>query len=147
MSVMGKLKLTAEKRRENTETAEQQMRRRLIEHLDGQLELAEAELRGEQLMKTRQVYITNDDGERLAITKERRLRKWYWRNVDGSWFLELRYGNKALKLSGDKTAIQIGGKEKLAEVIGMLKDAVMAGELDKALEMAKKERMATLRKS
>ncbi|OEJ67511.1 hypothetical protein [Magnetovibrio blakemorei] len=146
MSVMRKLKLTAEKRGENTETAEQQMRRRLVEHLDEQLELAAAELRGEKLVKTRQIYVTAENGERVTQRIEQRLRKWYWRNVDGNWFTEVRYGNRALKLSGENTAIEVGEKEKLAEVIGMLKDAVMAGELDKALAMAKKERMATLRK-
>ena len=69
------------------------------------------------------------------------------RDADGDWFMELRYGNKAIKLSGENTAVEVGGKEKLTTVITTLTDAVKAGELDKALAAAKKERMAMLRKS
>ena len=146
MSVIRKLKLTKEQRNEHTETAEERMRQRLLGHLDEQLELAEAEARGEQLTKTRQIYVTNEDGERVAQAVERRMRKWYWRNAEGNWLFEVRYGNKALKLSGENTAIEVGEREQLAETIGAVKEAVAAGELDKALAMAKKERAAMLRK-
>ena len=84
--------------------------------------------------------------ERIEQAVERRLRKWYWRNADSTWFMEVRYGNRALKLSGENTAIEVGEREKLTEVIGAVKDAVMAGELDKILAAAKKERMTMLRK-
>ena len=147
MSAMKKLKMTAEVRGGNIESIEQHLRRRMLEQLDEQFELAEAELKGEQLIKTRQIYVTNEDGERVTKTEERRLRKWYWRNSDGNWFMELRYGNKAIKLSGENTAVEVGEKAKLTTVIATLTDAVKAGELDKAMALAKKERMATLRKS
>jgi hypothetical protein len=87
------------------------------------------------------------DEWRLAQTAERRLHKWYWRNGDGNWLLELRYGNRPLKLNGDSTAVLVGKLEQLTSVIETLIEAVTAGELDKALAAAKKERMATLRKS
>jgi len=45
------------------------------------------------------------------------------------------------------TAVEVGEKAKLTTVIATLTDAVKAGELDKAMALAKKERMATLRKS
>ncbi|CAA7614249.1 hypothetical protein [Magnetospirillum sp. SS-4] len=60
--------------------------------------------------------------------------------------MELRYGNQPLKLNGDNTAVLVGKLEQLAGVIETLMEAVAAGELDKALAAAKKERMATLRK-
>ncbi len=50
------------------------------------------------------------------------------------------------RLDGKKTAVEVGDKSKLAEVIGTLMDAVKAGELDKALLAAKKERAALMRK-
>ena len=146
MGVMSKLKMTNEVRGGNVESIEQHLRRRMLEQLDEQLELAEAELKGKPLIKTRQIYVTNEDGERVTRTEERRLRKWYWRNADGNWFMELRYGNKAIKLSGENTAVEVGGKEKLTTVIATLSNAVKAGELDKAMALAKNERMTTLRK-
>ncbi len=147
MNVMKKLKMTAEVRGGNIESIEQHLRRRMLEQLDEQQGLADAEIKGEQFVKTQQIYVTNEDGERIAKTVERRLRKWFWRNSDGNWFMELRYGNKAIKLSGENTAVEVGDKGKLTTVIATLTDAVKAGELDKALAVAKKERMAMLRKS
>ncbi len=146
MATLAKLKLSTETRGSNTMSAEQRMRERLLEQLEEQRELAVAEAAGEQVVKTRQVFETNENGERIAKTVLRKQRKWYWRNADGVWLLEVRYGNKALKLSGDKTAVEAGGVEKLADTIETLKAAVKAGELDKQLAAARKERMTTLRK-
>ena len=74
---------------------------------------------------------------RFGRCDERHLRK---------WFMELRYGGKALKLSGDRTAVEVGDKAKLVETVATLIEAVKAGKLDKALLAAKKERAAVMRK-
>ena len=60
--------------------------------------------------------------------------------------MELRYGGKALKLSGNRTAIEVGDKAKLTETVATLIEAVKAGELDKMLLAAKKERAAVMRR-
>lgn len=91
-------------------------------------------------------YKTDENGERVGYERSKRLRQWFWQNADGNWLLELRYGNRPLKLSGDNTAVVVGKQEQLAGVLETLMEAVTAGELDKALAAAKKERLATLRK-
>jgi hypothetical protein len=146
MSMMAKLKFSNEQRNAEYETAEDKLRARLLAHLGEQLELAKAEQTGERVVRTRQIYVTNEAGERVLTEVEKRLRKWFWHNVEGSWFIELRYGGKVLKLDGKQTAVEVGDKSKLAEVIGTLMDAVKAGELDRALLAAKKERAALMRK-
>ncbi len=146
MTMMAKLKLTTEERNKQHETTEDRLRAKLLERLDEQLELAGAELKGESVVKTRHIYVTNEAGERVSKDVERRLRKWFWRNATGSWFMELRYGGKALKLSGNRTAVEVGEKDKLTETVATLIDAVKAGELDKALLAAKKERAAQMRR-
>ena len=147
MTVMQGLKLTAEKRTRVAATLEDSLRGKLLERLDEQKELVGAELAGKQLVKTRTVYVTNDAGERVAQEKPRRIRKWYCHNGDGAWFIELRYGGKVMKIAGENTAIEIGELKKAQKVIDTLMQAVTAGELDKALLAAKKERMAMLRRN
>ncbi len=144
--MMAKLKLTTEQRSKQNETAEEKLRAKLLERLGEQLELAEAEQKGESVVKTRRIFVANEDGERVGKDIERRLRKWFWRSVGGTWFMELRYGGKALKLSGNRTAIEVGDKAKLTETIATLIEAVKAGELDKVLLAAKKERAAVMRR-
>lgn len=58
------LKLTNAMRQDNAETMEQRLRRRLIERLGEQLEMAKAELEGADYRKTRRIYITAEDGTR-----------------------------------------------------------------------------------
>lgn len=147
MGIMNKLKLTTTKRENRTVNAVELLRSKLTEKLDEQLEMIQAEQVGKKLVKTKEVYITNEAGERIAQKQDRRMRKWYWADADGTWYIELRYGNKVLKLAGNNTAIEVGDKSKLADTIKSVKEAVTAGELDKALANAKKERMATLRKN
>jgi Family of unknown function (DUF6641) len=146
MAVMTKLKLTNEQRTHETKTTEDKLRAKVLERLAEQLELAEAELAGTTIVKMRKAYVVDDNGERVALDVERRLRKWFWRNEKGVWFIELRYSNKAIKIDGAKTAIEVGDLNKLGSVIAMLIDAVKAGELDDRLLAAKTERVAKARK-
>lgn len=146
MSVMKQLKLSTESRLASIETDQERLRRRLIEQLDEQLELVQADLAGETIVKTRTVYATNENGERVAQKLPRRMRRWYWHNSVGTWFVELCYGNRPLNIDPDKSAIEAGKREDIVPVLNKLKEAVKAGELDKCLEQARKERAITMRK-
>ena len=146
MSIVKQLKLSAENRFFSIESDEQRLRRRLVEQLDEQLELIQADLAGEPLIKTRTVYATNENGERVAQKLPRRIRRWYWHNSAGTWFMELCYGNRPLSILPDKSAIEVGKREDLPKVLEKLKEAISAGELDKPLEQAWKERSITMRK-
>tara|TARA_Y100001934_G_C12228121_1_gene714000 strand:- start:91 stop:438 length:348 start_codon:yes stop_codon:yes gene_type:complete len=104
MSVMKQLRLSTESRLSSFETDQERLRRRLIEQLDEQLELVQADLAGETIIKTRTVYVTNENGERVAQKQPRRMRRWYWHNSAGIWFIELCYGNRPLNIVPDKSA-------------------------------------------
>ena len=146
MAVMAKLKLTTDKRTKQAASVEDGLRSKLLDRLAEQLKLAEAALAGRELTLTRTIYVNNEAGERVAKEVARRLRKWFWHNGEGTWFLELRYGGKVMKIAGDKTAIEVGELVDVPNTIATIMEAVGAGELDKALLAAKKERMATLRR-
>ncbi len=47
--------------------------------------------------------------------------------------LTLRYGNRPLAITGDKSTIEIGTLDKLPKIIDTIIEAVKAGELDKQL--------------
>jgi hypothetical protein len=66
----------------------------------------------------------------------KRPRRWFWHNLEGKWFVELRYGNRPLSIDGRNTAIEVGPKEKLPEVIQTLIEATKKGELDNVLKAA-----------
>ncbi len=67
----------------------------------------------------------------------KRFRAWYWHDISGVWFLEVRYGARSLKLSkSGATSIVVGEQENLVDIIGTLIEAVRAGELDAAIEEA-----------
>ena len=74
------------------------------------------------------------------------MRKWYWQDGNGTWYLELRYGGKVMNIEGDKAAIEAGKIKDISKIIDTVIDAVKAGELDGALLTAKKERVAILRR-
>ena len=146
MANLAKLKLTTATRKAEEKTAEEYMRERMLANLDEQLGLAKAIVSGTAFSVKQTRYKTNENGERVAFERSKRLRQWFWHDVTGTWFLELRYGNRPMTLNGDKTAIEVGKLDQLTSVIETLIEAVTAGELDKALAAAKKDRLAMLRK-
>lgn len=144
--MLKQLKFTDEERRHQHMSVEETMRQRLLAKLADQRQMAEADIAGTGIIKTRRIYVTNDAGERVAKDVERRLRRWYWQNGAGVWLMELRYGNKPLKLMGGKSAVEVGEQSQLLTVLDTLMAAVQAGELDRALAAARKERAAQLKK-
>ena len=57
--------------------------------------------------------------------------------------LDVRYGNKRIELAPKKPTIEAGDEKKLVPTLTMLREAVLAGELDKALAQAKPLRKLT----
>ena len=108
---------------------------KLIENLDDQLAMAEALIKGEIYRKYKQVWIQNEHGERVSHDCEKRVRAWYWMSAAGCYF-SVFYGSRVMKLEGDNTAITVGTRDKLPEIIRTVIEAVKAGELDASIEEA-----------
>lgn len=139
------LKFTSETKQALQGDTIEQLRSKLLSRLEEQRELVEADISGTTVIKTRQVARTNDAGERVIDEVPRKLRKWYWHNICGVWFIEVRYGNKALMLDGKSTAIEIASREKLLETIDVLKKSTIDGELDEALLTVKKKKKYSIK--
>ena len=92
-------------------------------------------------MKIQQVFVTDPvTGQRVAKQEPKRIRRWFWHDIRGMWYLELRYGNKAIDLGKGKTTVDVGGREKLPETIELVIHAVKEGLFDEILLEARQDR-------
>ena len=134
MKHLGRLKLVVVAQK-HVQSKTEHRRAKLIEKLEDQLAMAEALIKGESFHKYKQVWGHNEHGERVRLDREKRVRAWYWMSAAGCYF-SVFYGSRVMKLDGDNTAITVGARDKLPEIIRAVIEAVKAGELDKSIEDA-----------
>jgi hypothetical protein len=135
MSVIAKLKLVASKRERNLSPIIVR-RNKLAAKIEEQLQLATAQKEGRLYAPKRIKNVTNSEGERVAVETTKRVNEWYWTTPANKINLCVRYGSKTLELSKGKNAIELGTGDELLATLVMLKDAVIAGELDDAITNA-----------
>ena len=135
MSVIAKLKLVASKRERNLSPIVVR-RNKLAAKIEEQLQLATAQKEGRLYAPKRIKNVTNAEGERVAVETTKRVKEWYWTTPANKINLCVRYGSKTLELSKGKNAIELSSGEELLSTLSILKDAVIAGELDDAITNA-----------
>ena len=135
MSLLGNLKVVANPANQ-TKTAEQFRRNKLIVKLQEQLALAEAQLGGRPYNRMRWITAANAEGEPVRIQRPVRLKQWWYKSVAGNVLLTVRYGARPLAISNGMTAIEIERVEDLPSTISTVIKAVDAGELDGELASA-----------
>ena len=135
MSFIAKLKLVASKRERNLSPIIVR-RNKLAAKIEEQLQLATAQKEGRLYAPKRIKNVTNAEGERVAVETTKRVKEWYWTTPSNKINLSVRYGSKTLELSKGKNAIELSSGEELLSTLSMLKDAVIAGELDDAITNA-----------
>ena len=136
MSTLTALKLVASKRNRNLSPIVQR-RNKLAGQIHQQLELCEAQRKGELYAPKRLLTIKNKyTGERTTVEAVKRVKEWFWVNEAGKLNLAVRYGSKVLELAKGKNAIELTTGDELIAVLAKLKAAVLAGELDAQIEVA-----------
>jgi len=135
MSFITKLKLVTSKRERNLSPIIVR-RNKLAAKIEEQLQLANAQKEGRLYAPKRIKTITNDAGERVAIETTKRVKEWFWTTPANKINLSVRYGSKTLELAKGKNAIELSTGDELLATLSMLKDAVIAGELDEAITNA-----------
>ena len=135
MSVIAKLKLVASKRERNLSPIIVR-RNKLAAKIEEQLQLATAQKEGRLYAPKRIKNVTNAEGELVAVETTKRVKEWYWTTPANKINLCVRYGSKTLELSKGKNAIELSSGEELLSTLLILKDAVIAGELDDAITNA-----------
>ncbi|CAA7622174.1 conserved hypothetical protein [Candidatus Terasakiella magnetica] len=137
MSALDKLKLAENTRRTANSTPEGQLRNRMVDAINQQIAAAEAMQRGESFQVRRQFWGKAADGTKTIQEKLVRFRPWYWQDGNGAFMLEVRSANKVIELKPKKSAIEVGAISELVPTLALLREAVVAGELDKQLIAAK----------
>lgn len=108
-------------------------RMKLIDRLEEQLAMAKAMLDKAPFEAFREKSVKDPEtGERKTIRKRRSVRPWYY-DSNEHYYIEIKVGLKAIELEKGKTAIDVGPKEQLPDVINTIIKAVEKGEIDNHL--------------
>ena len=136
MTTMSTLKLTAAQKPTQMLPV-QQRRNKLAKRLWEQMELAKAQQAGTQYTATKFRSITdNETGLRKQVETNKRVKAWWFVADNGKLSLSVRYGTKVLELAKGKHAVEVGAEKDLVGVLDVIKTAVLAGELDTAIDNA-----------
>ncbi len=135
MSFITKLKLVTCKR-EQILSPIIVRRNKLAAHIEEQLNLATAQKNGLAYAPTRIKTVTNEAGVRVKVATAKRIKEWFWTTANNKVNLSVRYGSKTLELAKGKNAIELNTGDELLSTLSQLKDAVIAGELDDAINNA-----------
>ena len=135
MAVLDQLSLSnAAPKRDTSPTG--RFRRKIIEAIDLQIAMVEAQAAGTELKRTRSRRVKNEAGVKELREVPVRLRPWWWTDDSGTTFLSLRHGGRTMAIAPGKTAIEVGAFADLTVKLAILRDAVRVGELDGCREEA-----------
>lgn len=135
MGVLDKLKIVALAPKLKG-TVEQERRKKLAEQLTEQLKLVEAALGGAEYHRTKAMWVSDGEGNRVREQRPVKLRQWWTVGAAGTVQFGVRYGAVPLQLQQGKTAVEVPKLGDLPAVIKTLLQAVEAGELDAAVAAA-----------
>ena len=131
MTTLSKLTLKSVERKTVGDPV-QQRRRKLMDAIDEQTRVAEAAENGKEHTVTRKVWVTNDDGEKVSIDKQRTVKPWFWEQ-DGGWYVQCKYGSRALELGKGSNAAFVAKLSDVRGALASLRAAVEEGELDASI--------------
>ena len=130
MSILSKLKLSDQTRAKSIADPIVRKREKLIQNIERQIKAVEAHSKGEEYYYKAERHIRNvETGDRTRQSVSVRLKHWFWKDMSGTYFLIIKYGNKRLELVG-KQSIEVGEQKNLIPTLNSLVEAVKSGELD-----------------
>ena len=89
---------------------------------------------------TKMVKSVDAEGNTITNTVNRKPRRWFWKNPQGIYIVELLFSNQPVAIANGKTAIEAGSLDGVEEVLSILAEATAKGELDKAFTDIKSKR-------
>lgn len=110
-------------------------RDKVIAALGEQALVLTAALEGQDHIKLRSKWMTNDQGERVLVRTQRRVKPWFFAQ-DGGWYVQCRYGARVISVDGKNNAVFVNTLKDVAPVLDAFAAAATAGELDAALAKA-----------
>jgi len=136
MSTLNTLKLT-DARKPNQVPQVVQRRNKLAKRVWQQIELAKAQEQGTQFRVAKfKSYTDTQTGERKQVETQMLVKQWWFTTQAGKLAISVRYGSRVLELTKGKFAVEVAHEKDLAKTLDAIKTAVLAGELDTAIDAA-----------
>ena len=136
MATLATLKLSAAVKPTHM-PAVQVRRNKLVKRLWEQAELARAQQAGTHFAPIKFRTIADPEtGLRKQVEVAKRVKQWWFTAESGKLALSVRYGSKILELAKGKYAVEIASEKELVPTLEIIKAAVLAGELDTAIDVA-----------
>lgn len=104
-------------------------RRKLVEKIEQQIKLAS----DPSYAPTKLIWAADENGIQQRREVAKRIKRWWFENIDGTAQLTIRYGSKPLELVKGKSAIICESISVIAPVLQDIKQAVIDGEFDAIL--------------
>ena len=101
-------------------------RAKLMERLQLQIDL----FANPELKITQQTWQQTPDGTKQLLPRHKCIKRWWRTDHLGQTTLVIRYGAKPIEFAPGKTAIAVGDKQRVPEVLNAVLAATAAGELD-----------------
>ena len=115
----------------------QSRRNKMSKRLWEQIQLATAQASGAQFSASKFRTIKDEaTGFRKQVEVPKRVKPWWFVADNGKLALSVRYGTKVLELAKGKYAVEVADEAELVRVLGVVKTAVLNGELDTAIDNA-----------
>lgn len=136
MSTLNTLKLT-DARKPNQVPQVVQRRNKLAKRVWQQIELAKAQEQGTQFRVAKfKSYTDSETGVRKQVETQMSVKQWWFTTQAGKLAISVRYGSRVLELAKGKFAVEVAHEKDLAITLDAIKTAVLAGELDSAIDAA-----------
>jgi hypothetical protein len=135
MSTLTQLKLS-NTRKPTQQPAIIQQRTKLAKRIWEQMELAKAQEAGDTFASKRLKTVVGTDGVKRTVEVAKRVKAWWFVADTGKLCVNIRYGSKLLELAKNKTTVEVADVAELIETLGIVKAAVIEGELDTQIQAA-----------
>ena len=146
MGALAQLTLVVAEKR-NTKNPQQHRRMKLAAKIDEQIQMATARLGGNGYQPTKLKRVVDaETGERKTIETSKRIKEWWNYAANGKLVLCVRYGSKLIELAKGKNGVEVANLQGVVDALGVLKQAVLNGELDTQIEAASGQLRAGFKK-
>ena len=117
-------------------------RDKLVAALKEQQLVHTAAMGGEEHQVEKLRWMNNEQGERVLVKTNRRVRPWFFEQ-DGGWYVQCRYGARVIAADGRNNAVFVKSLKDVGDVLEVFLAAASAGELDAAMAQAAERKPRT----
>ena len=82
------------------------------------------------------------NGDKALVEVPKRVRPWFFQQ-DNGWYVQCRYGARILAINGKSNAVFVNKLEEVTAVLEAFRAATDSGELDRAVLLSMKGRVAS----